>query len=129
MVPKTRFPELARLRGKSERSAGQAEVDRAALLEAAVEEAVGTDAWGHLSAVARDSGITAQYLRELVEKRHPGWLERAAAARETRRNGAGTASRPAALGLAGASSVRSPAWSGPTSTVARTPGASRSAPQ
>ncbi|MER8039368.1 hypothetical protein [Streptomyces hydrogenans] len=73
---------LAKLRAKSEASEEQAAKDKAALLEEAVKEATTSTAYGHLSAVAREAGITAQYLRTLIEERHPGWLDKAAEERE-----------------------------------------------
>ncbi|WP_326683060.1 hypothetical protein [Streptomyces sp. NBC_01237] len=73
---------LAALRAKSEKSEKRAAEDKAALLAAAVAEAITSTRFGHLSAVARESGITSQYLRTLVEAEHPGWLDRAAAQRE-----------------------------------------------
>ncbi|MEU7153855.1 hypothetical protein AB0B15_38445 [Streptomyces sp. NPDC045456] len=73
---------LDALRKKAEKSAKIAEGDKAALLEAAVEEAIQSTKYGHLSKVARSAGITSQYLRTLVEEAHPGWLDRAAAERE-----------------------------------------------
>ncbi|WP_069874793.1 hypothetical protein [Streptomyces malaysiensis] len=78
----TTTSRLAKLREKSEASEKQAEKDKAALLAAAVEEARKSTKFGHLTAVAKDAGITAQYLRDLVEKRHPGWLAWAAEQRE-----------------------------------------------
>lgn len=92
MTTKTR---LAKLREKSEASEAQARKDKAALLDAAVEEAMASTAWGHLSAVAKDAGIASQYLRTLIENKHPGWLERAAEEREAKKAATGKGSRAA----------------------------------
>lgn len=73
---------IAKLREASEASEAQAKKDKAALLDAAVKEAMASTAYGHLSAVAREAGIAAQYLRTLIENQHPGWLDRAAEERE-----------------------------------------------
>lgn len=73
---------LAKLREKSEASEAQAKKDKAALLEAAVKEAMSSTAYGHVSAVAREAGIASQYLRTLIEDKEPGWLDRAAEERE-----------------------------------------------
>lgn len=73
---------LVELREKSHESQKQAETDRAELLAAAVREAVTSTKYGHLADVARDAGIVYQYLRDLVEKEHPGWLAEAAKERE-----------------------------------------------
>jgi hypothetical protein len=81
-------PTLAALRSKAEKSAAQAEKDRAELTAAAIAEAVSSDAYGHLSAVAKEAGIDRQVLRELVEKAYPGWLAKAAAARKARKEAA-----------------------------------------
>ncbi|MFF6852781.1 hypothetical protein [Streptomyces antimycoticus] len=51
---------------------------KAELFKAAVAETVKSWKYGHLSAVARDAGIVSQYLRDLVEEAHPGWLAWAA---------------------------------------------------
>ncbi|MCY0961464.1 hypothetical protein [Streptomyces sp. H27-H5] len=85
----TNTPTLAALRAAAEKSAKKAEEDRGALIAAAVAEAVTSTKYGHLSAVAREAGIVSQYLRELVEEAHPGWLARAAEEREAEK-----ASRP-----------------------------------
>ncbi|MFI7142886.1 hypothetical protein ACIBQ5_35845 [Streptomyces massasporeus] len=73
---------LAKLREKSEASERQAEKDKAALLAAAVKEAMKSTKYGHLSAVAKEAGIASQYLRDLIEKEHPGWLAQAAEERK-----------------------------------------------
>ncbi|WP_137235492.1 hypothetical protein [Streptomyces sp. BPSDS2] len=73
---------IKELREASEESESQAKKDKAALLEAAVKEAMSSTAWGHLSAVAREAGIASQYLRTLIEDKEPGWLDRAAEERE-----------------------------------------------
>ncbi|MGO4420086.1 hypothetical protein AB4Z54_15475 [Streptomyces sp. MCAF7] len=86
----TTTTRLAKLREKSETSERQAEKDKAALLAAAVEEAMTSTRYGHLSAVAKDAGIASQYLRDLIEKQHPGWLAEAAAERKAAKE---TASR------------------------------------
>ncbi|MFD0270905.1 hypothetical protein ACFVGY_30720 [Streptomyces sp. NPDC127106] len=89
---------LDTLRKKAERSKEQAEKDNAALLAEAVAQAITSDEYGHLSAVARKAGIAAQYLRDLVEKQHPGWLAEAADNRKARKEAAakGKSSRAAA---------------------------------
>lgn len=79
---------LAALRKKAEKSEEQAEKDKAALLTEAVAQAITSDEYGHLSAVAREAGIAAQYLRDLVEKEHPGWLAEAARNRKARKDAA-----------------------------------------
>ncbi|GHJ19139.1 hypothetical protein [Streptomyces albus] len=81
-------PTLAQLRSRAEKSRRQAETDRQALLDAAVAEAVTSHAYGHVSAVAREAGINGQYLRDLIDKRHPGWLEEAARKREAEKRAA-----------------------------------------
>ncbi|MFD9150940.1 hypothetical protein ACWHAO_27955 [Streptomyces albidoflavus] len=73
---------IKELREASEASEAQAKKDKTALLDATVKEAMTSTAYGHLSAVAREAGIAAQYLRTLIEERHPGWLDRAAEERE-----------------------------------------------
>ncbi|SDL38142.1 hypothetical protein [Streptomyces indicus] len=73
---------IAKLREKSEASEAQAKEHKAALLKAAVEEAMTSTAYGHVSAVAREAGIASQYLRTLIEEKEPGWLDRAAEERE-----------------------------------------------
>ncbi|GHH56107.1 hypothetical protein [Streptomyces candidus] len=78
----TTTSDLEALRKKADRSAKTAEDDRAALLDAAVKAAITSSKYGHLSAVAREAGITSQYLRDLVEAAHPGWLAKAAEERE-----------------------------------------------
>ncbi|MFD9819105.1 hypothetical protein [Streptomyces violascens] len=78
----TSTSNLDTLRRKAEKSAKTAEDDKAALLDAAVKAAVTSSKYGHLSAVAREAGITSQYLRDLVEQAHPGWLAQAAEERE-----------------------------------------------
>ncbi|MER7817201.1 hypothetical protein [Streptomyces sp. NPDC096153] len=85
----TTKPTLAALREKSEKSAKKAEADKAELLAAAVAEAITSSKYGHLSAVARDAGIASQYLRDLVEEAHPGWLAKAAKEREEAKAGRG----------------------------------------
>ncbi|MYT25983.1 hypothetical protein GTW69_37910 [Streptomyces sp. SID7760] len=89
---------LAALRKRAERSKEQAEKDNTALLAEAVKQAITSDEYGHLSAVAREAGIAAQYLRDLVEKEHPGWLAEAARNRKARKDAAakGKSSRAAA---------------------------------
>ncbi|MGW5852005.1 hypothetical protein ACWFQ8_29345 [Streptomyces sp. NPDC055254] len=88
---------LDALRKKAERSKEQAEKDNAALLAEAVAQAITSDEYGHLSAVARKAGIAAQYLRDLVEKEHPGWLAEAARNRKARKDATkGKTSRAAA---------------------------------
>ncbi|MEU1674798.1 hypothetical protein ABZ752_22625 [Streptomyces roseifaciens] len=77
---------LDALRRTADKSAKKAQDDRDALLTAAVAEAVTSDAYGHLSAVAKRAGITSQYLRTLVEEEHPGWLTEAAAKRAARKS-------------------------------------------
>jgi len=81
MTNKPKSP-IAELREASEASEEQAKKDKAALLSAAVKEAMTSTEYGHLSAVAREAGIAAQYLRTLIENRHPGWLDQAAEERE-----------------------------------------------
>ncbi|MEW1551474.1 hypothetical protein [Streptomyces tsukubensis] len=83
------------LRRKADRSAKAAETDRAALLTAAVTEAVQSSKYGHLSAVAKRAGITSQYLRDLVEAEHPGWLAEAAKERELAKTAKGKGTRAA----------------------------------
>ncbi|MEH0424766.1 hypothetical protein [Streptomyces sp. B21-083] len=83
----TTTPDLEALRKKADRSAKTAEDDKAALLDAAVKAAITSSKYGHLSAVARDAGITSQYLRDLVEAAHPGWLAKAAEEREAAKAG------------------------------------------
>jgi hypothetical protein len=78
----TSTPTLDTLRKRAEKTTKAAEDDKAALLDAAVREAITSTKYGHLSAVARQAGITSQYLRTLVEQAHPGWLDRAAEERE-----------------------------------------------
>ncbi|EST17942.1 MULTISPECIES: hypothetical protein [Streptomyces] len=73
---------IKELREASEASEAQAKKDKAALLDAAVKEAMTSTAYGHLSAVAREAGIAAQYLRTLIENQHPGWLDQAAEERD-----------------------------------------------
>ncbi|MDJ0345528.1 hypothetical protein QMK19_33830 [Streptomyces sp. H10-C2] len=87
---------LDALRRKAEKSAKTSEEDKAALLDAAVEAAVTSTRYGHLSAVAREAGITSQYLRTLVEEAHPGWLAQAAANREKNKQEAGKGRKSAA---------------------------------
>ncbi|NGN63168.1 hypothetical protein G5C51_04500 [Streptomyces sp. A7024] len=77
--------DLATLREKAAKAADLAEQAKEALLDAAVAEAMKSDEHGHLSAVAREAGITSQYLRLLIEDLHPGWLEQAAANRKARK--------------------------------------------
>lgn len=77
--PKSR---IAKLRETSEASETKAKKDKAALLDATIKEAMASTAYGHLSAVAREAGIAAQYLRTLIENQHPGWLDQAAEERE-----------------------------------------------
>ncbi|MCY1649242.1 hypothetical protein OVA19_00195 [Streptomyces sp. SL203] len=88
-------PTLADLREQAERDAKQAEESKAKLLEAAVEAAVTSTAYGHVTNVAREANITAQYLRELVERAHPGWLAKAAKKRDTDKAKAAAKRRPA----------------------------------
>ncbi|MFB7012331.1 MULTISPECIES: hypothetical protein [unclassified Streptomyces] len=73
---------IKQLREASEASEAKAKEDKTALLDAAVKEAMTSTAYGHLSAVAREAGIAAQYLRTLIENQHPGWLDQAAEERE-----------------------------------------------
>ncbi|MEU9057116.1 hypothetical protein AB0D37_43260 [Streptomyces sp. NPDC048384] len=73
---------LAELRQASEKAEEAAKKAKAALLDRAVRAAMSSTKYGHLSAVAREAGIVAQYLRDLIEDRHPGWLDEAAAERE-----------------------------------------------
>ncbi|MBO8189187.1 hypothetical protein [Streptomyces spirodelae] len=73
---------LAELRARAEASEKRANADKETLLKAAVAKAITSHAYGHLSAVAREAGINGQYLRDLVEKHHPGWLDEAARKRE-----------------------------------------------
>ncbi|MFE2829197.1 hypothetical protein [Streptomyces sp. NPDC059271] len=105
---------IKELREASEASEAQAKKDKAALLEAAVQEAMTSTAYGHLSAVAREAGIAAQYLRTLIEDKEPGWLDRAAEEREAAKaergkpkgraakGGGGRAARPRKSGAAAA---------------------------
>ncbi|MGW2227490.1 hypothetical protein [Streptomyces formicae] len=74
----TTTPTLEELRKKAEKSQATADEHRAALLTAAVADAITSTKFGHLSAVARRAGISSQYLRALVEEDHPGWLAQAA---------------------------------------------------
>lgn len=76
---------LAALRKKVEKSEEQADKDKAALLKVAVAEAITSDEYGHVTAVARKAGITSQYLRDLVEAEHPGWLAEASRRRKARK--------------------------------------------
>lgn len=96
-MTKTPEPTLAELRKKSEASEAKAKQDKAALLEAAVKEAMTSTAYGHVSAVARQAGIASQYLRTLIEEKEPGWLDRAAeereAAKRTAKEGGGKPAR------------------------------------
>ena len=90
-------PNLAALRKKAEKSAEQAEKDKAALYEAAIAAAITSDEYGHLSAIAREAGLVSQHLRDLVERHHPGWLTKAAERRNARKTAAkGKGSRAAA---------------------------------
>ncbi|MFI1568212.1 hypothetical protein ACH4ZX_35220 [Streptomyces sp. NPDC020490] len=73
---------LAELRAASEAAEEAARKAKAPLLERAVKEAMASTKYGHLSAVAREAGIASQYLRDLIEKEHPGWLDQAAEERE-----------------------------------------------
>ncbi|MEU4932067.1 hypothetical protein AB0G54_37130 [Streptomyces yokosukanensis] len=73
---------LAELRKASEKAEEAARTAKAALLERAVKDAMASTKYGHLSAVAREAGIASQYLRDLIEKDHPGWLDQAAEERE-----------------------------------------------
>ncbi|MGN9821888.1 hypothetical protein ACTMUQ_42250 [Streptomyces sp. SD11] len=106
---------IKELREASEASEAQAKKDKAALLDAAVKEAMTSTAYGHLSAVAREAGIAAQYLRTLIETQHPGWLDQAAEEREAAKaeraskpksraakGGGGRAARPRKSGAAAA---------------------------
>ncbi|MFD4020616.1 MULTISPECIES: hypothetical protein [Bacteria] len=79
---------LDTLRKKAEKSKEQAEKDNAALLKEAIAEAITSDAYGHVSGVAHRAGINAQYLRDLIEKEHPGWLAEAARNRKARKEAA-----------------------------------------
>ncbi|MEU4986650.1 MULTISPECIES: hypothetical protein [unclassified Streptomyces] len=92
----TTTPRLAKLREKSEASEAQAEKDKRALLAAAVEEAMKSTAYGHLSAVAKEAGIASQYLRTLIETEHPGWLARAAEERKAAKAAKGAGGSAAA---------------------------------
>ncbi|MFJ3673636.1 hypothetical protein ACIPSE_45065 [Streptomyces sp. NPDC090106] len=80
---------LAELRDESEQAETKARVAKAALLACAVEEAMASTKYGHLSAVARQAGITGQYLRDVIEAEHPGWLAEAAKEREAAKGAAG----------------------------------------
>lgn len=93
--PMTSTPTLDALRKKAEKSAKTAEDDKAALLDAAVREAIKSTKYGHLSAVARQAGITSQYLRTLVEQAHPGWLDQAAEEREAAKAAKGKGAKAA----------------------------------
>ncbi|MDO0939282.1 hypothetical protein QQY66_49150 [Streptomyces sp. DG2A-72] len=73
---------LAELRQASEAAEDAARKAKAALLERAVKDAMASTKYGHLSAVAREADIASQYLRDLIEKDHPGWLDRAAEERK-----------------------------------------------
>ncbi|MEU9279475.1 hypothetical protein [Streptomyces sp. NPDC048341] len=73
---------LKELRETSEAAEETARVAKSALLERAVKDAMKSTKYGHLSGVAREAGIAAQYLRDLIEKEHPGWLDQAAEERE-----------------------------------------------
>jgi hypothetical protein len=75
-------PSLSELRTRAEASAEQAKKDMEALTAAAVAASAASVAYGHHAAVARESGINQQVLRELVEKRYPGHFARAAAERK-----------------------------------------------
>jgi hypothetical protein len=74
---------LEELRQKADESEAQAARDKAALLDAAVAEAITTpEKYGHVSEVATRAGISSQYLRKLVDQRHPGVLDEASAKRK-----------------------------------------------
>ncbi|MBK6017602.1 hypothetical protein [Streptomyces sp. MBT53] len=73
---------LAELREASETVEEAARKAKAALLARAVKDAMASTKYGHLSGVAREAGIAPQYLRDIIEKEHPGWLDQAAEERE-----------------------------------------------
>ncbi|WP_331720082.1 hypothetical protein OG762_51540 (plasmid) [Streptomyces sp. NBC_01136] len=81
---------LAELRKESETAEDTAKTAKAALLDRAVKDAMSSTKYGHLSAVAREAGITAQYLRDVINARHPGWLDQAAEEREAAKAAAPT---------------------------------------
>jgi len=87
---------LAKLREQSEKSERKAREDKAALLEAAVAEAIKSTKYGHVSAVAKEAGIASQYLRDLIEEKHPGWLAKAAQEREAAKAAKSKGARAAA---------------------------------
>ncbi|MEU2395056.1 hypothetical protein [Streptomyces sp. NPDC007369] len=78
----TTTDKLAELRKRTEKLESAAAEAKAELIKAAVDEAVTSTVYGHVSAVAKRAGISSQYLRELVEENHPGWLAEAAAERK-----------------------------------------------
>jgi hypothetical protein len=73
---------FADLRELSEEAENRHKTIKSALLNAAIKEAMASVRFGHLSKVAREAGISSQYLRDLIEDQHPGWLDRAAEERE-----------------------------------------------
>ncbi|MEU3756378.1 hypothetical protein AB0H17_27060 [Streptomyces olivoreticuli] len=71
-------PSLETLVQRAHKSAETAEKDKAAVLKAAVAEALDDRAltqWGYLAEVARRADISRSYLARLAEKERPGWLE------------------------------------------------------
>ncbi|MFD9152193.1 hypothetical protein ACFWDF_34155 [Streptomyces diastaticus] len=89
-TPKKTIEEL---REAAEKSEAKAREDKTALLNAAVEAAMTSTAYGHVSAVAHEAGIANQYLRTLIETAHPGWLEQAAEERRAAKAAAVKAKR------------------------------------
>ncbi|MFI1801977.1 hypothetical protein ACH427_32245 [Streptomyces sp. NPDC020379] len=71
-------PSLETLAQRAAKSAETAEKDKAALIKAAVAEALDDRAltqWGWLADVARRAGISRTYLVQRVEEARPGWIE------------------------------------------------------
>ncbi|MEU2134604.1 hypothetical protein [Streptomyces sp. NPDC018352] len=75
-------PDFATLRKRVEKAEKIADGCRSELYEAAVAEAMKSTQYGHVSAVARESGINVQHLRDLIDKAHPGWLAKASEERQ-----------------------------------------------
>lgn len=75
-------PDFAALRKRVEKAEKVADGYRTELYEAAVTEAMKSTVYGHVSAVARESGINVQHLRDLINKVDPGWLAKASEERQ-----------------------------------------------
>lgn len=79
---------LGELREEADAAEAVARTANSARLERAIQEAMSSTKYGHLTAVAREAGIVPQYLRDLIEDRHPGWLDQAAAERDAAKSAA-----------------------------------------